>query len=94
MLTKCGAFKPYENILYVFQNIIFIQHNNLPCIAFFNSVYEYISYICVLALLCMPAWPRGNKTFFMLNLTEHEISLGHKMKIPTFKTFIFHSQFS
>ena len=23
-------------------------------------------------------WPRGYKTFFMLNSTEHEISLGHK----------------
>ena len=24
--------------------------------------------------------PRGYKTFFMLNSTEHEISLGHKNK--------------
>ena len=23
-------------------------------------------------------WPRGNKTFFMLNSTEHEISIAHK----------------
>ena len=23
-------------------------------------------------------WPRGNKTFFMLNSTEHEISTAHK----------------
>ena len=25
-------------------------------------------------------WPRGYKTIFMLNSTEHEISLGHKNK--------------
>ena len=27
--------------------------------------------------------PRGYKTFFMLNSTEHEISTAHKTKIPT-----------
>ena len=26
--------------------------------------------------------PRGYKTFYMLNLTEHEISTAHKTKIP------------
>ena len=28
-------------------------------------------------------WPRGYKTLFMLNLTEHEISTAHKTKMPT-----------
>ena len=26
------------------------------------------------------SWPRGYKTFFKLNSTEHEISLGHENK--------------
>ena len=26
------------------------------------------------------AWPRGNKTFFMLNSVEHEILNAHKYK--------------
>ena len=30
-------------------------------------------------------WPRGYKTFFMLNSTEHEISTAHKTKILTNK---------
>ena len=28
-------------------------------------------------------WPRGYKTFFILNSTEHEISTAQKTKIPT-----------
>ena len=31
------------------------------------------------------SWPRGYKTFLMLNSTEHEISSAHKTKIPTKK---------
>ena len=27
-------------------------------------------------------WPRGYKTFSMLNSTEHELSTAHKNKIP------------
>ena len=30
-------------------------------------------------------WPRGYKTVFMLNSTEHEISTAHKTKILTNK---------
>ena len=29
--------------------------------------------------------PRGYKTFFILNSTEHKISTAHKTKIPTNK---------
>ena len=32
--------------------------------------------------------PRGYKTFFMLNSTEHEISTAHKTKIPANKKFL------
>ena len=38
-------------------------------------------------------WPRGYKTFFMLNSTEHEISTAHKNKntnkkeVSCFKSF-------
>ena len=31
------------------------------------------------------SWPRGYKTCFMLNSTEHEISTAHKSKIPANK---------
>ena len=36
----------------------------------------------------LETWPRGYKTFFMLNSTEHEISTVHKTKIPTNKSII------
>ena len=32
-------------------------------------------------------WPRGYKTFFMLNSTEHEISTAHKIKNKDFSCF-------
>ena len=34
-----------------------------------------------------PIWPRGYKTFFMLNSTEHKISTDHKTKIATVSCF-------
>ena len=34
------------------------------------------------------AWPRGYKTFFMLNSTEHEISTAHKIKYRQIKKFL------
>ena len=33
-------------------------------------------------------WPRGYKTFFMHNSTEHEISTAHKLKYPQIKKFL------
>ena len=38
-------------------------------------------------------WPRGYKTIFMFNSTEHEISLGHKNK-NTKNVKLFHAQLS
>ena len=37
-------------------------------------------YLITLVSSCRP---RGFKTFFMLNSTQHEISTAHKTKIPT-----------
>ena len=34
----------------------------------------------VILVCCVQVWPRGYKTFFMLNSTEHEISNAHKNK--------------
>ena len=42
-----------------------------------------VKYFClpVLAVMNLLPWPRGYKTFFMLNSTEHEILNAHKYKI-------------
>ena len=57
----------------------------------FNSTKHKILYL--LAFLCSKLnniyWPQGYKTFFILNLTEHEISLFIKTKMLKCKDFAF-----
>ena len=53
-------------VQYVFQkvNIFLNVYNDNDQTLFFNALTF--------------AWPRGHKTFFMLNSTEHEIPTAHK----------------
>ena len=45
--------------------------------------------VCGLKVKLFLAWPRGYKTFFMLNSTEHEISTAHKkLKYGQMKKFL------
>ena len=51
-----------------------------------NHIKDKNSKICSM-LSFVTAWPRGYKTFFMLNSVEHEILNAHKYK--NFKKFGF-----
>ena len=50
------------------------------------SITNACQFVCVLLSLlilrmkCISSWPRGYKTFFVLNSVEHEISNAHKYK--------------
>ena len=46
--------------------------------ACFVVIYSYYIELFLLCKVTEAIWPRGNKTVFMLNLTEHEISTAHK----------------
>ena len=53
----------------------------LLCVSFVN-VYQFVCVLLSLLVLRLECWiwPRGYKTFFMLNLVEHEILNAHKYK--------------
>ena len=53
------------------------------CEFFFRCFILLVVLFFVFSLLCLAFLPRGYKTFFMLNSTEHEIFSANKyMKMP------------
>ena len=64
----------------------------LLCVSFVN-VYQFVCVLLSLLVLRLECWiwPRGYKTFFMLNSVEHEILNAHKYKnIKKFSFFQAH----
>ena len=53
--------------------------NNYHVINFFWFNAEE-AFVLAASVSCTPTWPRGYKTFFVLNSVEHEILNAHKYK--------------
>ena len=83
-------YNKVKNLHNKYDNKIWISF----CFFFFaNSVNDFLLNKKVKNRIYLNAGPEVIKTFFMLNSTEHEISLGHKNKnTKTLKKF--HAQFS
>ena len=89
MLVQCYGFCDWSSfcdiVIYVFLVLAVISLRKGELVAFMTLCSLLI---CVLLFFCSGclvcdlrlwrAWPRGYRTFFMLNSTEHELSIAHK----------------
>ena len=67
------------NLLHYFETLIFYySHTFIQLQKSGVNILRYCTLLYLHAPRLTDIWPRGNKTFFTLNLTEHEDFAAHK----------------